>query len=529
MYDLLIRNGRVVDGTGAPAYPADVAVAGQEIVAIGKLEGEAAQTIDARGLVVCPGFVDLHTHSDLSFLLDPTAQSKVRQGVTLELTGNCGFSFAAPIYGQAVRMLEDRVAAYGVPFEPAWRDFAGYLDALAQKGSTLNLAAQVGHGTVRACVLGYDARAPSGEELERMQALVAEALDAGALGFSTGLFYAPGNYARLEEVIALAQVAADRGKLYSSHIRDEGDDSVGLFVALNEAIEVGRRTGVRVEVSHVKCASPSTWGRAADVLELLERARHEGINVCGDQYPYEAGSTLLTGALFPRWALEGGRQATLARLQDAAQRGRVRAGIEDTFRRRDASRILIATYAPQREYEGHTLEEVARDLECAPAEAALRLYERSDAMVIMFHLQEPDMDVIARAPFIAVGSDGSSLNTTGPLSVGKPHPRSYGTNPRFLARFVREKRLVGLEEAVRKMTLLPATHLGLTRRGRLAPGMYADIVVFDPETVADTATFTDPHRFPVGVPHVVVNGTPVIRDGEVTGATPGRVVRGFGE
>jgi N-acyl-D-amino-acid deacylase len=528
MYDLLIRHGRIIDGTGSAPYTADIGVRDGAIAAIGRLEGEAAKTVDAGGQVVSPGFIDLHTHSDLSFLLDPTAQSKVRQGVTLELAGNCGSSFCAPLQGDAAEMLRARVSQYTETFEPTWRDFGGYLDAVQHATSTLNLAVQVGHGTIRTAVMGMEARAASGDELERMKALVAESLDAGAMGFSTGLFYAPGNYARLEEVIELAAVASARGKLYSTHMRDEGSHSVGLFVALNEAIEIGRRTGIRVQISHVKCSGPAVWGRAGDVLDLFDRTRREGIDLAGDQYPYTAASTSLTGALFPRWSLEGGREATLKRLASAAERRRLHTDIAAMFAKwSTAEGVVIARFVPDPRLEGQNMVQVAETLRCDAAEATLRLYEQGEASVVVHAMQEADVEIIARHPWIAVGSDGSSLSAHGMLAVGKPHPRSYGTNPRYLARFVRQRGLVALPEAVRKMTLLPATRLGLTRRGRIAPGFAADLVVFDPETVADTATFEMPHSYPIGIPHVAVNGVLVIENGDFTGQTPGKVVRGF--
>ncbi len=530
MYDLLVRNGRIVDGTGSAAYAADVAVAGDEIVAIGQLEGESAKTVDAAGLVVTPGFIDLHTHSDLSFLLDNTAQSKVRQGVTLELAGNCGSSFCAPLLGAAEELFRTRASQYDKAIEISWDDFGGYLDAVQSAAPSLNIAVQVGHATLRSCVLGLESRAPSGEELDRMKALAAECLDAGAMGFSTGLFYAPGNYARLDEVIEVADVAAQRGKLYSTHMRDEGSHSVGLFVAINEAIEVGRRTGVRVEISHVKCMGPAVWGRAADALDLFERANREGLDVAGDQYPYTAGSTGLTGALFPRWSLDGGREATLKHMADPESRARLLADMDVIYSKTgNPEGVVIARFIHEPRYEGKSMAEIASELELEPSEAALRLYEQGDGQVIIHAMRDPDMETIASHPLISVGSDGSSLSSEGVLSVGKPHPRSYGTNPRFLARFVRERGLVSLEEAIRKMTMLPAQRMALSRRGRIAPGFAADLVVLDPATVADTATFESPHSYPVGIPHVAVNGALVIENGEFTGQTPGKVIRGFGE
>ena len=528
MYDLLIKNGIVLDGTGGASYTADVAVVGGEIVALGKLEGEAQKTIDAGGLAVSPGFIDLHTHSDMSFLLDSTAQSKVRQGVTLELTGNCGMSLCAPLHGDAEALLLTKLSQYASSFDITWNDFAGYLDALQNAGSTLNIATQVGHHTVRACVVGLEDKTPSPDDLDRMKGLVAESLDAGALGFSTGLYYAPGNYARPEEVMHLAVAAAERDKLYSTHLRDEGTANVGLFPAINEAIEVARRTGVRLEVSHVKCQGPSFYGRADQLLDHLDRAIAEGIDVAGDQYPYTAGSTSLTGAVFPRWSLEGGRKATLKRMAEPGTRRRMLENIDTLYPEEGGPEgIVVARFAPDPHYEGMAMARIAEEMGCSPAEAALRLFEKSDADCVSHFMVDADVDLIARHPQISVASDGSSLSAEGVLSVGRPHPRSYGTNPRFLARFVRERQLVTLEDAIRKMTSLPAERLGLTRRGRIAPGYAADLVVFDPDSVAETGTYEAPHSYPTGIPHVAVNGVMVVEDGQFTGQTPGVVIRGF--
>jgi N-acyl-D-amino-acid deacylase len=525
-YDLLIRQGTVYDGTGAPPYQADIAVAEGRIVAIGRLEGTARDTIDASGLAVAPGFIDLHTHSDLSFLIDPDAQSKVRQGVTTEVVGNCGMSMGAPLLGEARQVLRDRVATYGVSLEAEWTTFAEYMERLERARPPLNVACQVGHGSVRLAVLGWADRAPTPEEMERMRGLVAEALEAGALGFSTGLFYAPGSYARTEEVMELAREAAKRGRLYSTHIRDEGDYSVGLFSALQEAVEIGRMTGVRVQVSHLKCMGPSTWGKAERLLERLERARAEGVDVAGDQYPYTAGSTYLAAAAFPRWAQVGGRKALLENLRDTAFQARLRAAVADNYARRGgAERVVIAYHPQRRDLEGLSIARIADQWGVDPVEATLRLYQEGEAFVVVHQMVEEDVERIAAHPWVAVGSDGSSLRDTGPLSEGKPHPRSYGCFPRFLARYGRERRVVGLPEAVRKMTSLPAGRLGLTHRGRIAPGCWADLVCFDPKGVADTATFQEPHRYPQGIPHVLVNGVPVVRNGEYTGARAGKVLR----
>ncbi len=528
MYDLIFKNGSVYDGTGSPPYSAEVAVAGDEIVAVGRLDGESVKTIDATGLAVTPGFIDLHTHSDASFLHDPTAQSKVRQGVTLELAGNCGSSFCAPVIGKAREQLEARLGRGPEAQRLGWTSFGEYLDAVEAARPPLNLACQVGHGTIRACIVGLDARAPSPDEQDRMQELVVECLDAGAMGFSTGLFYDPGNYARLEEVIEICRSVSERDKIYSTHIRDEGAHSVGLFVALNEAIEVSRRTGVRLEISHVKCVGPTVFGRAADVLELMESAVYEGLDVAGDQYPYTAASTRLTGAIFPRWALAGGRAEAMERLADAKTRSQVKDGINYNYEwNRSPEGVVISRLAEDTRFEGMTMTAIAEEFGCDPAEAAVRLYEMGEAMVVIHAMREDDVLEIAQHPLISVGSDGSSLSTEGVLSAGVPHPRSYGTFPRFIAEFVRRHDVVSFAEAIRKMTTLPASRMGLTRRGRIAPGFAADIVALDPVTVADTATFESPHSYAVGVPHVAVNGAMVIEDGEYTRAAPGKVIRDF--
>ncbi len=530
MLDIKITGGTVHDGSGLAGLDADVGIMGDTIETVGDLSSaDAALTIDATGKVVTPGFIDLHTHSDHSFLVDPLADSKLTDGVTLEFVGNCGMSLCAPLYGSARQHLEERLTRGGKgTFEVDWVDFDGYLNALERVGSTINLITQVGHGTVRTAVMGMENRGPDIDELAHMTRLVEESLDAGAMGMSTGLWYAPGSYSLTDEVIALNQPVAERGKLYSSHIRSEADDLCGLFPAHAEAIEIGRRTGGRVQVSHVKAVGPKFWGRGPELLEGFERARDEGIDVAGDQYPYSWSSTGFSGAMFARWSLTGGRQATLDRLQDADLRAKMRVDTEYYINRNHgAAGSVVAHFPPNTDYEGMSLEEIGFEMDCVPAEAALRLYEESDGSYVLQSMEESDVEAIAQWRMMSVCSDGSSLRTTGPLSSGKPHPRSYATNSRYIETFVRERGLVSFEEAIYKMTALPASRLQLTRRGRIARGMYADVLVFDPAQIKQQNSFTDPHQYSTGIDEVIVNGVRAVADGEVTGATPGKVLRDF--
>lgn len=532
MFDLLVKNGNIYDGTGAPPIEADIGVLDGRIAAVCKLpessEEGASETIDASGLAVAPGFIDLHTHSDFSFLLDSTAQSKVTQGCTLELTGNCGFSYCAPLIDDARRFANDRLGLYGTDTDLGWEYFWQYHDKLDKAGSTVNLATQVGHGTVRSAVIGFEDRGPTPWELDRMKGLVADGLDDGALGFSTGLYYAPGSFARTEEVVALATEAAKRGKLYSTHMRDESDYSISLFGSVEESIAIGRLSGVKVQISHLKCVGPASWGKSHELLERIDRARAEGLDVAADQYPYTASSTSLSGGVFPSWALTGGREGLLAGLEAEDFWYRLEEDIEVNFQRRGGpDMIVIANFPSDRSLEGKSLAEIAKTRGFSPMATAIFLYQEAEATVIMHSLQEQDVQDIAGGRWVAVGSDGNSVSVEGVLSAGKPHPRSYGTFPRFLARYVRENKVVSLAEGIRKMTGLPASRMGLTHRGRIAPGMWADLAVFDPETVADTATFEAPHSYATGISHVVVNGVPVIKNGEFSGATPGRLLRKF--
>jgi len=533
MDQIEIKNGLIVDGIGGSPYVGNIYLKDGKIVAITHGESLNADiSIDASGKIVTPGFIDIHTHSDLSFLLDSTAQSKIRQGVTMELIGNCGMSPCAPLTGESKELLMQRLSIYenneGLADKINWTDYAGYIEASRKSGATLNVAFQIGHGTLRSAVIGQEDRPPTSDELNEMKRLTGEALDAGALGFSTGLFYAPGYYARADEVIAIAEEVGKRNKLYSTHQRDEGTISVGLFTSLNEAIETGRRAECKVQISHVKCDFQKVWGKADKVLELIENAVDEGLDVAGDQYPYPRSSTGITGALFPRWSLSGGRDETLKIMANEDSRPGLIDGINEIIDQGiGPEAVLIARYVPDESLEGKTLAEISDLMRMPPAETVLSMYEQGDAMVIEYSMDEEDVDNFAKHPLIAVASDGSSVSTEGILSAGKPHPRSYGTNPRFLQKFVNEKKLVSIQEAVRKMTSMPAQRLGLTNRGRLTPGYAADVVIIDLPNVEEKATFTDPHQYPKGITHVIVNGEIVIKDEEFTGKTPGKMITDF--
>jgi N-acyl-D-amino-acid deacylase len=528
--DLKLEGALVVDGTGAPGIPADVGIRDDTIAAIGDLGREpAGRVLAARGLVVAPGFIDMHSHSDWRLWGNRRAESKIRQGVTTEVVGNCGFS-PAPV-SPARRADLQAFALYiprGMDFE--WTSLGEYLRRFEGDGCALNVVQLVGHGTLRIAAMGFDRRAPTGGELDTMRRLVGESVEHGAWGLSTGLIYAPGSFAETDELIALAREAARRGGFYASHIRGEGRT---LLDAVGEAIRIGREGGLPVEVSHLKAAGRLHWGTVTAALGLIEQARAEGLDVTADAYPYTASSTTLR-TLLPDWALEAGIEATLARLADPEQRRRLAAEVEAGTGGREnfAANVgwdgIMIAYAPsRRDAEGKRLPEIARAWSVSPVEAAFRLIEaeRGRASMILFQLDEADVRRVLAHPAVMIGSDGSALATSGEMAQGTPHPRSYGTFPRVLGRYCRDEALFPLERAVWKMTGLPAARLGLTDRGILRVGARADLVAFDPRTVGDRATYETPHQYATGIRHVVVNGRVVVSDGEHTGALPGKVLR----
>jgi N-acyl-D-amino-acid deacylase len=525
--DLKITGGQVIDGTGTPARRADVGVTGDRITGLGDLAAEpAARTIDAAGRTVTPGFIDMHSHSDWRLWGNRRAESKIRQGVTTEVVGNCGFS-PAPV-SDAFRSEMQGFALYVPPgMDFSWRSVGEYLARYESEGIALNVAHLIGHGTLRLAAMGFARRAPSAREQATMERMMDEAMGDGACGLSTGLIYAPGSYAGTEEIVGIARRAGGRRGFYASHIRGEG---ATLLDAVAEAIRIGREGGLPAQVSHVKAAGRPNWGRVADALALIDAARAQGQDVMADVYPYTASSTTLR-TLLPDWVLEGGIDAMLKRLADPADRERIRreltGGGEGLLRGLAWSDIMVA-YSPSRpDAQGRRIAEVAAARREDPLDAAIELIvaEHGKGYMILFQLDEADLRRALVHPHVMIGSDGSSLATDGPLSAGKPHPRSYGTFPRVLGRYARDERVLSLPSAVWKMTGLPARRLGLSDRGVLAPGAKADVVVFDAATVADRATYEDPHRYAAGIGHVLVNGRVVIADGQHTGALPGRLLR----
>jgi len=527
MLETLIRNGTIVDGTGKPAFRSDVAVAGGRITMVAQnVEQEAARVIDAQGLHIAPGFIDPHTHSDYPLLVDPNAQSKIRQGVTTEVVGNCGFS-PAPLRGAAIKEMSAKAEVLGL--DVTWRSMGEYLERLRQPGTALNVVPLVGHNTVRGAVIGYDSVQPTPEQQAEMEKVVEEAMEQGARGLSTGLYYPPGYYARTEEVIGLAGAAARHGGIYATHIRSESDLALQ---AVSEAIEIGEKAGIRVEIAHLKLAGYRNWGDIDNLVALLDDAQARGLPIGCDQYPYFASSTWL-GAMLPYWAQAGGAKAMAERLRDPGFRQQMqqdwqedRAGWENRGGQRDWSGVRISVCPNCPESLGKSIAEIAEEQGKDPLDTAFDLIVVSEglASAVWFTQAEENVQTLMRHPLVIVGSDGSSFQPEGVLGQRRVHPRNYGTFPRVLGRYVREERVLSLEEAVKKMTSVAAERFGLAGRGVVREGAHADLVLFDAERVADRATFADPHEYPEGIPTVLVNGTIVIDGGQHTGALPGRVL-----
>jgi dihydroorotase/N-acyl-D-amino-acid deacylase len=532
--DLLVRDGLLVDGTGAPARPADVGVAGDRIVAVGDLSAvDASQVpavVDAAGLVVAPGFVDPHGHSDGTVLVDGALASHLLQGYTTQLSGNCGDTLA-PVTARSREHVGIALAEVGL--EPGWRTFAEYLDAVEAVSLGPNVAFLCGHNTLRSAVLGTSHAPPAPDESAAMARHLEEALDAGAAGLSTGLIYPPGIHARPDEVAALVRVAARRGALYASHIRNE---SAGLFAALDEALDAARAAGegARLQVSHLKAADSAVHGRAAEAVRLLGSAREAGLDVSADQYPYAAAATALHTVL-PPWLLAVPVDETARALRDRAVRERVRReiasglpGWEDAAADPGWDGLVLTSSPTRPDLAGRSLSEIADEAGRDPLDVACDLLadDGLTTQMTIHCMVEADVEAIMAVPWISVCTDAGGRRPGHPvLDAGLPHPRAYGSAPRVLGRYVRERRTLPLETAISKLTSVPAERLGLPGRGVVREGAFADLVVLDPATVDDRATYARPAVPPAGIGTVVVNGTIAVRGGAETGARPGRLLR----
>jgi len=527
-FDILIKNGMVVDGLGEKTLKADVGIVGERIQAIGELgAAQARNIIDATGKAVTPGFIDIHAHTDaVELLLNPKGESKIRQGVTLEVSGNCGSS-SFPYKKEASEEEKRYQQKYGL--ERDWVDLAGYLARVQKTGLAFNYITLVGQGTVRDFVMNEDRRNPTAAELELMQKLVAEAMEQGAFGISSGLEYTPSGFASTEEVVELCRVAARYGGFYSTHVRSEDRF---VIEAVAEAIYIAEKAGLPLQISHFKTSGTVNWWKMPKLFDLVEAAAERGLAVTADRYPYTAYSTGLS-INYPQWALAGGNEAFIKRLQDPAERRRLR---EETMLKLEGSpwESILLTNLDEEENQrfiGKTVQQAADELGQDPYEFAcdLLIKEKGEVGIVGFGMSEEQTEEILKHPLVMLCSDGSALAPYGPLHQGKPHPRNYGTFPRFLGLYVRDRKALALPQAVQKMTSMPAAKLGLKDRGTLKQGNFADIVVFDPATIADKATYTEPEQYPAGIDFVIVNGKVVIDHDNHTGVLPGKVLYGPGK
>jgi N-acyl-D-amino-acid deacylase len=530
-FDTVILNGRIIDGTGSPWYSWDVGIRNGRIAAVGRLESaQAERRIDAHGLVVAPGFIDMLGQSELTMLVEPHLPSKVFQGITTEITGEGGS--VAPLNDAIIKA--DRVTYEHFKISPDWRTLAQYFARVERQGMGINLATYVGATQVRRMVLGDADRKPTAGELEQMKALVREAMEQGAVGVSTSLQYAPAPYATTEELIALATEAAKYGGVYATHMRSEAD---AVMQALDEAIRIGRSAHIPVEIWHLKAAGKQNWGRMKEIVARIDEARGSGVDVSANTYAYPAWFNSFS-AFVPPWAHDGGDDQLITRLKDPKARQRIKQEMQTPGGTWDnewqeipgpeAVTICVVQNSELRALQGKTLAEVATLWKADPIDALFDILIKDHAFtyVAVFGMSEPDIALALSQRWVSVDNDSQGTAPTGLLGQEHPHPRAYGTFPRILRKYVREDRLLTLEDAIRKFTALPAQRMRLTDRGVLKQGMWADVVVFDPDQITDKATFEDPNQLSVGMQYVFVNGVPVLLEGKATSALPGRVLRG---
>jgi len=536
MFQLAIKRGTIVDGTGKPAFRADVGIRDGKVAVIGDLDAvEAEKSIRAEGLVVAPGFVDIHAHSDFTIMLNPRAESKIHQGVTTEVTGNCGAT-AAPISNtHRQEALDHLLTTLGISGSESlawdWTSFGDYLDHLRRRPLGINLVPLVGHTMLRIAVMGTADRPPTEEEMVAQEELLDRCLCEGAFGMSTGLEYPPDAYSTTEELVRLGRVLARHDALYATHIRGEAQT---LFEAIAEAVRIGQESGCRVEISHLKAGGLGNWGKAPQLLAYLDAARERGIEVAWDQYPYTAWGSGLIDYL-PHWVAADGREKLAERLRDESIRQAIRAEIEREVQSGrhplcaapwETVQIALVESPHNVSLEGKNIAEIAAEQNRNPFDVVFDLLadEKGAVKTLVFCISEDDVRTIMQHPLTAVATDGRAVAPYGILGRGKTHPRYYGTFPRVLGRYVRQENLLSLESAIHKMTLMPAERMGLRDRGRIAPDMVADLVVFDPATIRDEATFQDPHRYPTGIVSVIVGGQVVVHEGKHTGKLCGCIL-----
>jgi N-acyl-D-amino-acid deacylase len=529
-FDIVIRNGHVIDGTGSPWYAADVGIRDGKIAAIGKLEGASARrVIDAGGMVVAPGFIDMLGQSEMSILINPHLPSKIYQGITTEITGEGGS--AAPLNDAVIKA--DRVTYEHLGITPNWRTLGQYFARLGKQGMGINLASYVGATQVRRMVLGDVDRDPSPAELEQMKSLVSQAMKDGAVGLSTALQYPPAPYAKTEELIALATEASRSGGVYASHIRDEGNS---IIPALDEAIRIGREARIPVEVWHLKAAGKPNWGRMPEIVAHIKEARDAGVDITADTYAYPAWFNNLS-AFIPPWAHDGGDAKLIERLKDPASRARIRKDMETHSTTWDneweevpgPQSILVSVVSNPKllPLQGKTIDQIAKQRGKDPIDTIfdLLIEDQGYTDVAVFGMDEPDVALALGQPWVSICNDSQGTAPDGVLGKEHPHPRAYGTFPRILRKYVREEKKLTLEEAIRKFAALPAQKMRFGDRGVVKVGMWADVVVFDPNTITDRATFEEPNQLSVGMQYVLVNGVAVIDGGKMTNALPGKVLR----
>ena len=532
-YDIVIHNGRIIDGGGSPWYSGDIGIRDGHIGAIGNLSQAAAKRrIDARGMVVAPGFIDMLGQSEVNILVNPHLPSKIFQGITTEITGEGGS--VAPLSAELIE--RDRSSFDNLHVETDWRTFREYFARLEKQGMGINLASYVGATQVRRMVIGDDDRAPTPAELERMRELVRAAMLDGAVGVSTALEYAPAPYAKTEELIALASVGAQYGGIYATHLRSEGD---GILDALNEAVRIGREAKIPVEVWHLKVAGKRNWGRMGEVVEFLNNARRNGVDISANTYAYPAWFNSFS-AFIPPWAHDGGDAKMIARLKDPAMRARIRKDMQTSASDWDnewdeipgPEAILVGVvHNPQLvSLQGKTIADIAKlwGKDAIDTIFDLLIQDEGSTEVAVFGMAEPDVALALQQPWVSIDNDSSGTSPDGILGAQHPHPRAYGTFPRILRKYVREEHKLTLEDAIRKFTSLAAQRMRLTDRGVIKQGMWADLVIFDPNTVRDLATFDNPNQLSEGMRYVLVNGVAVIAEGKMTDALPGKVLRGAG-